>query len=171
MDGDPSVRLAGERDLCALEVACRREGAPRAPEQLQRYLAEQDAGLRLFLVSELRHDPAGYLTLSWDADYPPFRRDRIPEIQDLFVLPSCRRAGVATRLIEVAEEYAAARSDRLGLAVGLYEAYGPAHRLYAARGFLPDGTGATSGGRALLGGETVAVDDTLVLHLVKPLRR
>lgn len=165
-----SVRLAGHPDLDALEKACRREGAPPPREQLERYLAEQDAGLRLFLLAQVDHAAAGYLTLSWEADYPPFRREGIPEIHDLYVLPSFRRAGVATTLIEAAEEYASARSGQLGLGVGLYGAYGPAHRLYAIRGFLPDATGATAGGRPLLGGETVSVDDTLVLHLVKSLR-
>ena len=165
------VRLAGEEDLEPLGAACAKEGAPRPPEQLERYLSEQRAGLRLFLLALRVGAPAGYLTVSWEADHPPFRREEIPEIHDLYVLPSARRAGIATLLLDEAEAHAARRSDFLGLAVGLYSAYGPAHRLYAERGYLPDATGATAGGRTLLGGETVSVDDTLVLHLLKPLRR
>jgi GNAT superfamily N-acetyltransferase len=164
------VRLAGEEDVQVLWEACAREGAPRPPEPLQRYLDEQRAGLRLFLVALADRAVAGYLTVSWEADYPPFRRDGVPEIHDLYVLPSFRRAGVATRLMDAAEEHAARRSDRLGLGVGLYQAYGPAQRLYVQRGYLPDGAGATTGGRPLLGGESVSVDDSLVLHLVKTLR-
>ena len=167
---DALVRLAGGEDLDALAEACAGEGAPCPREQLERYLSEQRAGLRLFLLALRDGAPAGYLTVSWEADYPPFRRDGIPEIHDLYVLPSARRAGVATLLLDEAEEHAARRGDRLGLAVGLYSAYGPAHRLYAERGYLPDGIGATAGGRTLLGGETVSVDDTLVLHLLKTLR-
>ena len=71
--------------------------------------------------------------------------------------------------MDAAEEHAASRSDRVGLGVGIYAAYGPAHLLYARRGYLPDGVGATAGGRILEGGETVPVDDSLVLHLVKEL--
>lgn len=108
--------------------------------------------------------PVGYLTLAWAADHPPFRRRGLPEIQDLDVLPSRRRRGVATRLLDAAEALAARRAPAVGLAVGLYQAYGPALRLYLSRGYLPDG-GASSAGRPLLGGETVTVDDTLALHL------
>lgn len=163
------IRLADESDLAALEAACAAEGAPRPREQLERYLAEQRAGLRLFLVAHARGAVAGYLTLAWQADYIPFRREGVPEIQDLFVLPSLRRAGVATRLLDEAERHASTRSGRVGLGVGIYAAYGPAHLLYARRGYLPDAAGATAGGRALEGGETVSVDDSLVLHLVKDL--
>jgi GNAT superfamily N-acetyltransferase len=165
-----AVRLAGEEDVGALEDACRREGAPGAREQFERYLAEQRAGVRLFLLAQVGGAIAGYVTLSWEADHPAFRRDSIPEIHDLYVLPSRRRAGIATRLLREVEEHARRRSDRLGLGVGLYAAYGPAHRLYARCGYLPDGDGATAGGRPLHGGERIHVDDTLVLHLVKSLR-
>lgn len=73
--------------------------------------------------------------------------------------------GVATRLLDAAEALAARRAPAVGLAVGLYQAYGPALRLYLSRGYLPEGDGASSAGRPLLGGETVTVDDTLALYL------
>ncbi|MBW3628282.1 MAG: GNAT family N-acetyltransferase [Gemmatimonadetes bacterium] len=165
-----TVRVATAEDVERLEEACLCEGAARGQEQLDRFLVEQQAGLRLFLVAHRDTAVAGYLTLSWDADYPPFRRAGIPEIHDLYVLPSARRAGIATALLDAVEQHAVQRSGYLGLAVGLYADYGPAQRLYARRGYLPDGTGATSGGRPLLGGETISVDDGLVLHLVKALR-
>ena len=158
------IRLADDGDLDALEEA------GRSREQLERYLAEQRAGLRLVLIALADGAAAGYLTLAWEADYPPFRREGIPEIQDLYVLPERRRAGIASLLLDAAEEHAAARSARVGLGVGVYAAYGPAHVLYARRGYLPDGTGVTSGGRTLEGGEVVPADDSLVLHLVKQLR-
>ena len=127
--------------------------------------------MRLFLVAYRDSAVAGYVTLSWDPDYAPFRRAGIPEIHDLYVLPSARRMRVGTALLDAVEQHAASRSSHLGLAVGLYAEYGPAQRLYTQRGYLPDGTGATSGGRPLLGGEIISADDTLVLHLLKPLRR
>jgi GNAT superfamily N-acetyltransferase len=157
------IRLADEADLDALEEA------GRSREQLERYLAEQRAGLRLVLIALAEDAAAGYLTLAWQADYPPFRREGIPEIQDLYVLPARRRAGIASLLMDAAEEHAATRSARVGLGVGIYAAYGPAHVLYARRGYLPDGAGATASGRTLEGGEVVSADDSLVLHLVKRL--
>lgn len=165
----PSVRLAGAGDLAPLLSAFENAGWPRSPEQLERYLREQAEGLRLLLVAHESGAPAGYLTLEWEADYPPFRRDGIPEVQDLSVVPTRRRRGVATRLLDEAESRAAERASRIGLSVGLYAAYGPAQRLYALRGYHPDGAGATSHHRRLHGGETIPVDDSLSLHLVKQL--
>ena len=40
--------------------------------------------------------------------------------------------------MDEAEKHASARSRRVGLGVGIYTAYGPAHLLYARRGYLPD---------------------------------
>jgi GNAT superfamily N-acetyltransferase len=165
-----TLRLAGADDLPLIDEAFEREGWPQPMESFERYLAEQAAGLRLFLLAIVAGAFAGFLTLTWNADYDPFREEGIPEIQDLCVLPSFRRRAVATQLLAVAEKQAAERSDRVGLGVGLYAAYGPAHRLYATRGYHPVGEGATVGGRPLHGGETVFVDDNLVLHLVKRLR-
>src|SRR5687768_78055 len=91
-----NVRIATREDVERLDEACLREGAARGLEQLDRFLAEQQAGVRLFLVASRGTAVAGYVTLSWDADYPQFRRASIPEIHDLYVLPSCRRTGVAT---------------------------------------------------------------------------
>src|SRR5688500_14163292 len=53
------IRLADEHDLLELEVGCAREGAPRPHEHLERYLAEQRAGLRLFLVAHAHGAVAG----------------------------------------------------------------------------------------------------------------
>ena len=161
------VRPAFAADVGRLEAAFEREAWPRAPGQLERYFAEQAAGLRLLVVAELEGEPAGYLNLVWDADHPPFRRERVPEIQDLNVLPSHRRRGVATRMLDLAEGRAAERSPRVGLGVGVYADYGPAHLLYSRRGYLLDGTALVLHGRPIVGGEAVVADDSLVLHMVK----
>lgn len=164
------VRLTGPADAEAIASAFAAEGSPLPLEELGRYLVEQDAGSRLLAVAEVEGRVAGYLTVSWIADHPAFHEAGIPEIQDLHVLASQRRRGVASRLLEFAETRARERGARaIGLGVGLYAAYGPAQRLYGMHGFVPDGAGATSGGRALHGGETIPVDDSLVLRLTKRL--
>jgi GNAT superfamily N-acetyltransferase len=164
------VRPCTGADLPPLLLALEAGGRPGDPEQLERYLAEQDAGLRVVLLGTLHDAPAGYLTLLWDAEYPPFRAAGVPEVQDLLVAAALRRRGVATALLDEAEAIAARRAPGIGLSVGVYEAYGPAQRLYARRGYLPDGRGATYRHRPLLGGEEVRVDDYLALHLIRPLR-
>jgi len=47
--------------------------------------------------------------------------------------------------------------------------YGPAQRLYALRGYVPDGRGLASEGHPVLRGDTVTVDDELVPYLTREL--
>jgi len=54
--------------------------------------------------------------------------------------------------------------------VGLHPGYNAAQRLYARRGYIPDGLGVTYRDRYVREGEQVVFDDDLVLHLIKALR-
>jgi len=52
--------------------------------------------------------------------------------------------------MDAAEQLARDRGiATLGITVGLFDDYGPAQRLYARRGYIPDGRGACQGQRAL----------------------
>ena len=57
----------------------------------------------------------------------------------------------------------------MGIGVGLYPDYGPAQRLYAKLGYRPDGRGIAYNERTVAPGETVRLDDDLVLWMTKPL--
>ena len=59
------------------------------------------------------------------------------------------------------------RSSVVGIGVGMSPDCGTAQRLYALRGYVPDGRGIASGGRTVAPGDTVTVDDDLVLYLTK----
>ena len=74
------------------------------------------------------------------------------------------------RVQDAAEKVAFGRSDRVWLAVGLHHWYGPAQRMYARRGFIPDGSGVWYGNRVAEAYATVMNDDDLNLYLVKELR-
>jgi GNAT superfamily N-acetyltransferase len=163
------LRLLEEHDIPVIADAFRAIGWDTRRSQYQRYLAEQQAGRRLVLVAFTDGAFSGYLTINWDSDYPPFRAEAIPEIQDFNVLPAARCRGIGTRLMDEAERIVATHSPRVGIGVGLDPDYGPAQRLYVRRGYIPDGRGATSGGQFVKYGDRVTVDDGLVLHLVKGL--
>jgi GNAT superfamily N-acetyltransferase len=109
----------------------------------------------------------GYANVVWQPDYPLFRDAGIPEIQDLNVLPAFRNRGIASRIMDAAEEVIAARSPLAGIGVGLYADYGAAQRLYVKRGYIPDGRGASWRDRPVLGGETVVADDDLALYFTR----
>jgi GNAT superfamily N-acetyltransferase len=129
------------------------------------------AGRRDVLVAERGGEFAGYITVVWESDYPPFREKRIPEIADFNVLIRHRRMGVGTALMDAAEQRIALRSPVIGLGVGLYPDYGAAQVLYVRRGYVPDGRGLFTGGRHPQPGEQVRLDDDLVLHLTRRLRQ
>ena len=164
---DLVVRPLEERDIEPMAAAFRALGWDKPRSQYERYLAEQRQGRRAVLVALVAGDFAGYLTINWNPGYRPFREEGIPEIQDFNVLPRFRRGGVGTRLMDEAELAVSSRSSVMGIGVGLSPDYGPAQRLYAIRGYVPDGRGIASEGRPVSHGDAVTVDDGLVLYLTK----
>jgi GNAT superfamily N-acetyltransferase len=136
----------------------------------ERNLAEQAAGMRSCFVATVLEAFAGYATIHWAPPYSAFASCGIPEIQDLNVLPSFRRQGIATALLDLAEAQIAARSQIAGISVGLHPGYNDAQRLYIKRGYIPDGRGVTYNNRYLSEGETTILDDELLLHLTRPVR-
>ena len=129
----------------------------------------QQRGESLLLVVRNDEELLGWVKVAWRSDYAPFRDAGIPEIQDLNVLPAHRRKGVATRLLDCAESAIRHKSPFAGIAVGLHEWYGAAQRLYALRGYVPDGRGVTTHNEIVAAGQEVKVEDDLVLHLTKSL--
>jgi GNAT superfamily N-acetyltransferase len=145
-------------------------GWPSKSEPLfERYLGDQEGGGRDALLALSGDELAGYLTIDWRPTYPPLVAAGIPEIQDLNVLPAFRRQRIATRLLDRAEGLIAARARAVGLAVGLHPGYNAAQRLYVLRGYVPDGNGVTVGNHFAREGQTVVLDDEVVLHLIKHL--
>lgn len=135
----------------------------------ERYLEEQEAERRHVLVATVGGAFAGYVTLHWHPEYPPFHAEGIPEIQDLNVLPRFRRHGIGSALLRAAEGIARTRGDVVGLGVGLLPDYGPAQRLYVRRGYVPDGRGVAYRTRTVAYGESVIADDDLVLWFTRRL--
>jgi ribosomal protein S18 acetylase RimI-like enzyme len=162
------------RDLQAADIelmaeAFARLGWNKPAAQYRRYLSEQEEGQRAVLVAFLDGRFAGYVTVIWQSAYPPFARHGVPEIVDLNVLPRDRRRGIGSALMDAAESQVAPRSRVAGLGVGLDPDYGAAQRMYVRRGYVPDGQGLMYAGRRVRHGESVTVDDRLVLYLTKEL--
>ena len=158
-------------DIDPITDAFRAARWPKPREQYERYLREQEEGVRSVLVARAGAEVCGYGTVAWRSEYPPFMAARIPEIQDLNVLPKFRRRGIAMRLLDEAEGLVAERSAVVGIGVGLYADYGAAQRLYVRRGYVPDGRGAAYRNQPVRGGELVRADDDLVLYLTRALPR
>jgi len=163
------IRFLQAQDVEPIATAFEAIGWNQPVSQFQGYLAEQEEGRRMVLVAFSDNVFAGYLTIVWRPDYPLFRVDNIPEIQDFNVLPQARRKGIGTRLMDKAEQIVAQRSPVVGLGVGMTTDYGAAQRLYVLRGYVPDGRGLVWENHSVKYGERINVDDSLVLHFIKRL--
>jgi GNAT superfamily N-acetyltransferase len=141
----------------------------KSEDLFERYRSEQEHGKRDVLLAFLGSEFAGYVTVNWTATYGPLAVAGVPELQDLNVLPQFRRQGIGTRLVAAAEALVKRRSDRVGIAVGLHPGYNAAQRLYAVLGYVPDGNGITVREHSVGEGETVVLNDDVLLHLEKDL--
>lgn len=132
---------------------------------------EQQEGTRQIWLAFDETQFAGYVTLTTESLYPPFKKNQIPEIMDLNVLPPFRNKGIGTLLIETAEREAFKENHTVGIGVGLYGDYGQAQKLYISRGYQPDGCGITYNYQPIEPGKSVCLDDDLVLWFTKTSRK
>ena len=162
------IRLLEESDPPSMAAAFNVMGWNKPEIQCRRYLYEQVAGTRTCFVANVDGQVAGYVTVNWQPAYAGFADLNIPEIQDLNVLTTYRRKGIASRLLDRAEGEAGHRSGVVGIGVGLHPGYNVAQRLYAKRGYIPDARGIYVRKSFRGRGRKSSVDDDLVMHFTKP---
>jgi GNAT superfamily N-acetyltransferase len=156
-NSEATIRFLGEW-VCAGEAEARR------------YLAGHVEPDGVSLVAISGSDVVGYVAIVWESAYAGFRSRGIPLVHQISVSEPCRRRGVATLLMDAAEQRAADRGiTTLGITVGLFDEYGPAQRMYARRGYIPDGRGACLSHRPLSEGTQVRLDHDVMLWLTKEL--
>lgn len=162
-----SIRKLKTTDIPMIVESFAANHWPKPVSTFEKYLLEQQKGTRdMWLAFDKTHF-AGYVTLAQESLYLPFKKNHIPEIMDLNVLPPYRNQGIGSLLIETAEREAFKENDTVGIGVGLYRDYGPAQKIYIARGYQPDGCGVTYNYQPIEPGKTVCLDDDLVLWFTK----
>lgn len=139
------------------------------PEEAYDHFADHASGGGDSCLAYVEGALAGYVTIRWQSNNPLFRDNGIPLIHHLGVFDSYQRQGIASRLMDAAEQLIATRTTRAGITVGLFDAYGPAQRFYAKRGYTPDGRGLCQGRRPLAHGEVITLDHDIILWLTKDL--
>lgn len=162
-----AIRVAAPADLPGLRAL--RPGD--AAGYFETCLQEQEEGRRVIFVAIAADGaPAGWAMLNFAPRYALYRRLGIPEIQDLYVGPAFRREGTGGALIDACEARARAAGCRhAGISVGLHSGFGAAQRLYARRGYIPDGYGVTYDRDNVGAGEVRPVDDDLCLMMIRDL--
>ena len=165
-----AIRKLTSDDCGTIAEAFRQQGWNKPVDQYERYLAEASEGLREVLVAEYDGVFAGYVSVVWSSHHQPFRCRSIPEIVDLNVLKKYQNRGIASELLSYAESLVCERNNAAAVRVGMDVDYGAAQRLYAKRGYVPDGQGIFYNDKQLRYGDTTTVDDDLTLGLIKTLK-
>jgi GNAT superfamily N-acetyltransferase len=138
--------------------------------EARKYLAGHAEPDGTSLIATAGSDAVGYVAIVWESSYAGFRSRGIPLVHQIAVGEPWRRRGVATLLMDAAEQFARDRGiATLGITVGLFDEYGPAQRMYGRRGYIPDGRGACHGQRPLSKGMRVSMDHDLIIWLTKDL--
>jgi GNAT superfamily N-acetyltransferase len=161
------IRLLRYEDIPIIVEAFNAAGWPKPPSLFESYYQDLQHSVRVVWIAWVGRAVAGYVTLKLSSSYPFFQDNHIPEINDLNVLPQYRKLGIGSSLLDYAEARAVKEYSSVGIGVGLYADYGAAQRLYIKRGYIPDGRGVTYDYHLVEPGETVVVDDDLVLWFVK----
>jgi GNAT superfamily N-acetyltransferase len=160
----PELELGSSSIAFLVEVSTK-------PGQDQSTPQRATLGFRPMLATRPNASGAGDLfPLSCTSAYLPFCEQGIPEIKDLNVLSASRRKGVGTALLDHAESLIAELSDVVGIGVGMDTSYGPAQAMYVNRGYVPDARGLTWNNRHVTWGDTMTVDDALVLYFAQRLK-
>lgn len=169
-DQDITIRDMIESDA---QIITDEEIAQGWHAQVDKYLERlqhQREGRAIALVAEWRGKVAGYINVYPRSTWGAFANQGLPEIVDFGVLEKYRRHGIGGRLMDVAEQIAAEYSDTVYLGVGLHSGYGSAQRMYAKRGYIPDGSGVWYGESVCKPYSACVNDDMLILYMTKKLR-
>ncbi len=162
-------------DISTIVGAFAKANWPKPVSTFETYFQEQQNGERLVWLAYSDNQFAGYITLKWQSQYEPFAKSHIPEIMDLNLLPTFRKQGIGSKLLEIAEKEASTKTNVVGIGVGLYGGpdggYGAAQKLYVNRSYIPDGNGVTYNYKHATPGENFSLDDNLILWFTKKLRQ
>ena len=136
---------------------------------LNRQLDFQDNKECAALLALYGNQVAGYVFLFYQCRWGALKNQGLPGICDLVVFEPYRRKGIATKLMDCAENLARRVNTKIYLDVCLNSEYGPAQRFYILRGYVPDGAGVYYEERVLEKDGACKNDDDLTLCLVKEL--
>jgi GNAT superfamily N-acetyltransferase len=160
--------LAG--DIADFHTAFAAQGWDKPLSVLEGYYAGQQTGAHQVFVATAGGEIAGYTVLIPQSRGGHFAMDT-PEICDFNVLMKYQRRGIGHAILDAAEEAASAFSDTVALGVGLHSGYGAAQRMYAKRGYIPDGSGVWYQDKPLTPYAPCINDDDLVIYMSKCLKR
>jgi len=162
-----TVRSMKETDIKEIMNGFQAQGWSKPESVLEQYYQEEQNGVRLVFVAEWDGQIAGYTTLMKEAEHGPFAHNGVPYVCDFCVFKKYQRRGVGSKIMDCAEQAAFERNSRVCLGVGLHSGYGSAQRMYAKRGYIPDGSGVWYLNQCLPEYAACFNDDDLILYMEK----
>lgn len=164
------LRIATNKNIDAFIAAAIKDFFSGSEAEARNNLGPYDEDDTSFIIAYESDAPVAVVTIRWKPNYPPFKEAGIPFIQNIEVKWELRGQGYGNRVMEAVEQHIAKRAGKAGICVALFDDYGPAQRLYAKRGYIPDGRGACHRFTPLQRGNTITLDDDHLIWLVKDLR-
>ena len=164
------IRNMEEKDAAQIAEAERAQGwLGNLEEKYRQRLKDQARGACIALVAECNREAVGYINVYPDSRWGSFGGMGYPEIVDFGVLEKYRCRGFGSALMDAAEAIASTYAAVVYLGVGLHSGYGSAQRMYARRGYIPDGSGVWYKDMICEPYSACWNDDDLVLYLYKEL--
>lgn len=167
MTNSIEIRQMTESDVELVYQVFTEHGVGKSRDYIQRCWEQNVTGERITLLAFYQQQFAGSLHLLTTSHYPYFVENGIPEINDFNVIPPFRNRGIGNALMEAIENIAFEKYGIAGIGDGLYQSYGSAQRMYAKRGYIPDGRGVAYQQQPVTPGSMVRVDDDLNLYFTK----
>ena len=169
---DATIREMQEKDIDHLIKAfCFPWSSVQATSnKWKQYYGEHEKQIRTVYLLEKQGQMIGYASLLRNSNYPDFKNNGIPEINDVWISAEHRGKGFGKKLVQYLEKMAHQENhSQIGIGVGLYNDYGRAQKLYVHLGYVPDGQGVTYKGEPIVPGDSYPVDDDLLIWLKKDL--
>lgn len=165
MNPSIEIRHMTSSDIGTINQVFTEHGIHKPEHYIESCWKENEAGDRMTLLAFYEGRFAGSLHLLARSYYSYFREQGIPEINDFNVIEPLKRRGIGSALMGAAEAIAFEKFGKVGIGVGMHIYYGPAQRLYAKRGYVPDGRGVIYHNETVMPGSKVYADDDLVLYM------
>lgn len=159
-----NLEMTDVHEIVEEEIA---QGWLASDEKYLNHLKNQEEGRCISLVAVYEGKAVGYINVYTDVQTGPFAGSGYSEIKDFGVIEKCRRHGIGSRLMDVAEKIGFQYSETVSIGVGLHSGYGSAQRMYVKRGYLPDGSGVWYQDIVCEPYDNCCNDDDLVLYFSK----